>query len=155
MRDMIPLMVKIPKQLVADTLCDALEGASNYWMRVEKLVAPRVWTWDDRQVFKTAEDAAAAENKHYQHCYPFNEGGALMVSDANADEPTLKVPVRLDIHRIYLGLRKWADDAAKPDDDKTRTSHPSHFGDFISGNGDGETADIFLQYCIFGEVIYG
>ena len=32
---------------------------------------------------------------------------------------------------------------------------PSDFADFIKGDGDNDTGDIFLQCCIFGEVIYG
>lgn len=32
---------------------------------------------------------------------------------------------------------------------------PSHFADFIKGDGDDNTGDIFLQCCLFGEVIYG
>ena len=32
---------------------------------------------------------------------------------------------------------------------------PRHFADFISGNYDQITADVFLQCCLLGEVIYG
>ena len=31
---------------------------------------------------------------------------------------------------------------------------PSHFADFIKGEGDNDTGDVFLQCCLFGEVIY-
>ena len=31
---------------------------------------------------------------------------------------------------------------------------PLHFADFIKGDFDQTTGDIFLQYCLFGEVIY-
>ena len=32
---------------------------------------------------------------------------------------------------------------------------PEHFGDFHSGNYDMNTGDVFLQCCLFGDVIYG
>lgn len=32
---------------------------------------------------------------------------------------------------------------------------PRHFSDFQSGNDDAVTADVFLQMCVLGEVIYG
>lgn len=32
---------------------------------------------------------------------------------------------------------------------------PLSFADFLTGDWDAETADIFLQLCTFGEVIYG
>jgi len=30
-----------------------------------------------------------------------------------------------------------------------------HWSDFIIGNDDAETSDLFLQLCVFGEVIFG
>lgn len=35
------------------------------------------------------------------------------------------------------------------------TKHGRHFGDWMSGNGDNITADVFLQCVAFGEVRYG
>lgn len=32
---------------------------------------------------------------------------------------------------------------------------PKHFADFMSENSDEVTADVFLQCCLFGQVIYG
>ena len=32
---------------------------------------------------------------------------------------------------------------------------PSHFADFLKENYDETTGDVFLQCCLFGEVIYG
>jgi hypothetical protein len=33
--------------------------------------------------------------------------------------------------------------------------HPRHFQALLTGNADAETGDVFLQLCVFGEVIYG
>lgn len=33
--------------------------------------------------------------------------------------------------------------------------HPVHFGNFISNKADAGTADVFVQCCLFGHVVYG
>lgn len=35
------------------------------------------------------------------------------------------------------------------------TEYPHHFGDILKENDDAITGDVFLQLCVFGEVIYG
>jgi len=32
---------------------------------------------------------------------------------------------------------------------------PRHFADFIAENDDAETADVFLQCCLFGRIVFG
>ncbi len=32
--------------------------------------------------------------------------------------------------------------------------YPHHFGDFITENDDATTADVFLQCCLLGEIVY-
>jgi hypothetical protein len=77
----------------------------------------------------------------YTHLdYPLNEGGALMIGDL--EEPERK-PIRLALAQLKLGLERMAKD------------YPTHWADFINENDDSSTADVFLQLCLFGEVIYG
>lgn len=38
---------------------------------------------------------------------------------------------------------------------KMLNEHPRHWADIINENDDAETADVFLQLCLFGEVVYG
>lgn len=49
----------------------------------------------------------------------------------------------LDMARIKKGFTVMA------------KKEPSHFADFIAENDDQTTADVFLQCCLLGEVIYG
>ena len=72
--------------------------------------------------------------------------GGITVSDyvAAQEERNPKPKTeRLNIDAIVKGLKVMAED------------HARHFGDMISEQGDAETADVFLQCCLFGEVIYG
>lgn len=146
---------KISAQRIYNLIVSAFEGGSNYWYMIqERVEVPKgtAHTFEDK--LWTRERGNDASYLHMCEL-PLNEGGALMIDDERADDPMLKAPVRFDLECIRKGLEAWALDAVKPDEDKTRTAHPSHWGAFIAENDDAETADVFLQYCIFGKVIYG
>ena len=36
-----------------------------------------------------------------------------------------------------------------------KSVYPRHFGDAIAENDDATTGDVFLQCCLFGEVVFG
>lgn len=143
----------ISTEQVYNLLISALEGGSNYWYMIKSVQEPKMpYQFTD----KLWEGMRAKDPSYINHAeVPFNEGGALLIDDSNADDPELKSTVRLDLERIQNGLSAWATDSQKSDDDKTRTAHPNHWRDFMTGNDDAVTADCFLQYCIFGKVIYG
>jgi len=61
------------------------------------------------------------------------------VTDLEADEEKIYL---LDIKKVKRGLTVMA------------KKEPSHFSDFIKGDFDQITGDVFLQCCLFGEVIY-
>jgi hypothetical protein len=60
-----------------------------------------------------------------------------IVDDEDGQEYTL---VKADLHN---GMQLMADE------------YPKHFLDVIRGNDDAITADVFIQCCVFKEVIYG
>lgn len=49
----------------------------------------------------------------------------------------------LDRNAVLAGLRHMAIDNSR------------HFGDWMAENDDGDTADVFLQCCLFGKVVFG
>jgi hypothetical protein len=129
----ISVKVPITKQRISDLLCCAFEGGSNYWYWIDKFIKPPKLEWqnDPEQVF--------------QHLYyPLNAGGALIISDKEDDSPTKsKKTYRLDLESITKGLQVMAD------------KYPWHFANMVSEDFDATTGDVFLQCCLFGEVIYG
>lgn len=129
----ISITHNIKSEDIADLLCSALEGGSNYWYMIADKVEPITWGFfgGDKKEVK------------YLHLYPFNFGGALMIDDSRADSPELKKPRKLDIDAIKRGLEIMAE------------KYQKHFSDFTSGEYDGTTADVFLQCCIFEDVVYG
>lgn len=127
-----PFEVKVTRSIqrmdIADLLVSALEGGSNYWIRdikVKKAV---------RRDFKY--DTEERVNHTYEA--PLNPGGNIRIQTFDSTRYYF-----LDELIIEQGLKRMAE------------KHPDHMNDFINENADAATADVFVQLCIFGEVIYG
>lgn len=69
----------------------------------------------------------------------------LKVSDRCADEPYKGEPTEKIINEKTMmeGLQLM------------QTKYPHHFANVVSDQGDASTGDVFLQLCVFGEIIYG
>jgi hypothetical protein len=133
---LVPMTAKLKLETISDCLCTAFEGGSNYWYNIEKFIRPVNF------------NNTPSEDVNFRHLsYPMNEGGALIISAANAeDEPEEGEELqtwRLDLESIVKGLALMA------------LKYPRHYNDLISGNDDSDTGDVFLQTCLFGETIYG
>jgi hypothetical protein len=128
----ITLNLDIKLQDVSDLLCSALEGGSNYWYMLEEKIEPKKWEYDS--------DIQPAKGNHWTEDYPLNEGGALIISDQEDETHGNR---RLDLPAIKKGLQIMA------------TKFPGHFSDILNENADATTGDVFLQCCLFGDVIYG
>jgi hypothetical protein len=124
--------VDVPWERIRDLLCNALEGGSNYWYRIEKFIAPDKYVNSDpKDIFRHLD-------------YPTNPGGALLISDAKvADDPDVFRTERLNMTKLKEGLKVMAQ------------KYPRHFANFMSENDDADTGDVFLQCALFGDVIYG
>lgn len=124
------LTLDIPMERIADLLCCALEGGSNYWYVINEFVEPTAYMFhsDPGHNFKHLD-------------YPLNPGGALIIGDI---EDSSLPPMRLDLASIQKGLTLMFH------------NYGSAFDQFREdSNEDAHTGDIFLQLCCFGEVIYG
>jgi len=71
----------------------------------------------------------------------------LKITDATVtehDEDTNKyTDHQINYDRVILGLKQFA------------KNEPKHFADMLAENDDGETADVFIQTCLFGKSVYG
>ena len=123
------ITIDVPLQRISDLLCSALEGGSNYWYEIREQIEPPKVTF------------RAMKGHSFPHLdFPLSEGGALMISDL--EKPRRK-PIRLDLAAMQKGLKIMAEKNGR------------HFGDFLAENDDATTADVFLQLCVFGDVVYG
>ena len=120
------------KSALAGLISAAFEGGSNYWYGSLRLDA-----------------APDGKTKRDYECWyadvPLDEGGCVSFADLeepddSADEDGL---YRLDYAKVLLGIQVM------------KEFYPQHWEDFINENWDANTADAFLQCCVFKSVIYG
>lgn len=109
-------------------LCNAFEGGSNYWYTIARFTTPKTpWRFPgDTEVFKHIG-------------YPLAKGGAVIIADKEDEEKEYT----LDLAAVRKGWTIFKRDYAR------------HYADVLKENADATTGDVFLQCCLFGEVIYG
>jgi hypothetical protein len=117
---------KVTRRQVASTLWRAFSSEIT-WFRVVEVIEPPTLR------FRCIKDMILRLVD-----YPLNEGGSV---DIVSTEPASDV-FRLDLKSIARGLEDLS------------TKYPRHFADLINENTDAITADVLLQCCLFGELIY-
>ena len=127
-------IVRVKKQRVADLLCSALEGGSNYWYRIEKFVKPKP---------KHLKPHTGTGGIFRHVDYPLCKGGAIIVSDHHGADGGIEVHTRVDLEQIINGLELMC------------TLYPRHYSNWLTEKDDAETGDVFLQLCVLGDLVYG
>ena len=131
------LSFDIKKSRIADLLCCAFEGGSNYWYTIDFDKSTR----PSKICFDAFEEGDLLNKEVFRHLHwPISEGGRLCILDREGED---KNEYFLDLPAIDKGLEILA------------TKYPKHFADFMNENDDADTGDVFLQCCLFGEAIYG
>ena|SRR3990167_2964648 len=132
----IAVIERVPLSRIADMLCSAFDPvphAVRYWATIER--------YEEPAALAIRSDA----NAIYRYMdYPVNEGGAIILKLSepdNAEEE--KKEMRLDLEAIQRGAQIML------------REYPKHWAAFRSENDDIETADVFIQCCVFGEIVYG
>jgi len=118
----------ITTERVTDLLCNAFEGGSNYWMH-----------WDLASSYKmmlAQQEQPAAQFPQYDFDHPHWRLSVIVTEEENC---------RYDLtrDRLVKGLSLFSEKGGY------------HFKDFLQENDDAMTADVFLQLCLFGNVVYG
>ena len=121
----VKVYVEVTPERIGDLLITAFEGGSNYWIKSVLYVRPH-----GLDVFKIG----TLDSLKFVPLF----GGSIEI-DAGEGE----VIQSLDGNAILNGLNVMAD------------KYPKHFGYFLDENDDAETADVFLQCCLYSEVIFG
>ena len=114
-------------QIQSDLLCSAFEGGSNYWCRIKKINAP---------------PGAKMEYPHLEA--PF-KGGEILV-DAQGEHNN---SARLD--KCWVLNKK----ALTSGWELMKNKYARHYADAATGDADATTGDVYLQLCLFGEIIFG
>jgi len=117
---------KITEDRVRDLLIGALEGGSNGWYLITRLELPNGVS---RKDFDLLVDI------------PFREGCGIIIDDQEGD-PELCGKL-LNREAMERGLKVMGE------------KYEWHLHDFLHENDDACTSDVFLQCCLFGDVIFG
>ena len=92
--------------------------------------------YTDLNVHQWPDGVSSREAWHME--VPVVEGGVLSLVDKYEGDEHL-----LDLAKITKGLAIM------------REKYPRHWSNFATENDDAETADVFLQCCVFDDIIYG
>lgn len=121
------IVLKITYELTADRICDMFVGAFEG--------GSNYW-------INTAQKEAGAEPK---------DKGLVWWGNPNIYQEGLEFRV-LDIDAVNHHIT-WADIIKGIEVFAVKS--PSQFSNMVNESGDGFTADCFLQYIVFGELVYG
>ena len=126
-------------------LITAFEGGSNYWLsKVTPMNGDHViswesqFDWEDSQSCPMGTEDLKGMGLHY--VIPIAEGNSISLMED--DEGGNKVTV-INESDVRTGLEIMAKKYAR------------HWKDVVDDNHDADTADVFLQCCIFREIVYG
>ena len=140
--------LEIPESRVADLLCAAMEGGIGSWARIVGYRQPPGDVWK----------AEGWDKEIYKHIHwPMSDGGAMFLFDAEEEWE------QDSVQRLGMALDKvegvWVvDHLALERGLGLMARHPQyrhHFANFMAENEDAETGDVFLQFSVLGEVVYG
>lgn len=118
--------VNISLSRIADLLCTAFEGGVGYWCQIVGYDTPKNprSIWGEDKIVKYVD-------------YPLCGGSVFVTTDDEQDKQ-----LNLDGTAIMEGLKIMAE------------KYPRHFSDFLNENEDAVTGDVFVQCCLFGEIVY-
>lgn len=138
--DTLKITITTPIERIADLLSCAFEsGDVGYWCRTGKARG---------NTKRNRDRAAGLAARHVPVVWLPLVGGSVDIIEHNDsdDSKDWAPPVRLDLNAVKRGLALMAD---------PKNEHAHHFGDWLKGNEDMTTGDVFLQFCVLGEVRYG
>jgi hypothetical protein len=139
---MFKVTQEVSEEFVKTQLCNAFEGGSNYWAKNIDYCLPK---GIDISEFREGGVRQGDKYWHWSQLIPLVEGCEVLIEDdvqrheMQSDDYVLS----LDREKIQRGLQVMND------------KFPEHWNSAHDGGGDGWTGDVFLQCCLFGDVIYG
>ena len=125
--------LNISEQSVCGLLVNAFDGWSGGWAECVEVSMPERpdWSWCSQ------EERREWEEVRRLYTAPMC-GGHISLEDMDTGR-VMKITKELMIEGLKIMAKKY----------------PNHFYDFLSGNDDAITGDIFVQCCCFRQVIYG
>lgn len=134
------LEIDIPDQTLRDLLVCAFEGGSNYWLSSVELVWGEVTPHD-------LEEGGRYFNEEWsyykRYMLPFIDGCSLICNAADPENDEQLKAFTLNREKMESGFQAMC------------LKYPFRLSNVLAENTDAEDGDVFLQFCLFGELIYG
>ena len=141
--------VEITDQRVSDILCDAFEGGSNYWIaQIAYLYKGKLYEESKKlraEIKKLGNFPLPIEEMEYPPYIWLSliVGGEVLITAQDQENPVrADKNYSLNAGTLRAGMTTMAQ------------KYPKHFADIINENDDAVTGDVFLQCCLFGEIIF-
>jgi len=131
--------VTVTDETLRNLLTGALEGGSSYWYVITGCKFAEGIEYTD---FCKDGKYTLEEYWNPYELIPFVKGCGLVIADQNEPEEDRKEFI-LDREALERGIQVMAE------------KYPQHFANIVSEDWDGETADVYLQCCLFSEIIFG
>lgn len=144
------ITMTVKAEAIASTIITAVEQGIHYWARN---------VGHDEKVTPTAEKMAAEHKLPGWSFAPlttgfvtvdeYDETVAIGYDEDGNEDPDVGLVKRhtLDYKAIQRGLNVLAS--------SKHEGHQKLLGEVLSGYADCQAADVFIQMCLFGEVVYG
>lgn len=136
----------ISTERIQDLLISAFEGGSNYWIdKVEYAYDGRGISGDKSSIEQIKGNIGGRPmfniDAPLYSWLPFLPEGAVIICYGSEEGEAKRAG--LTKAKLEFGLELMA------------KKYPNHFSDLITDNADADTADVYLQCCLLGEIVYG
>ena len=140
----ITVQVHIDDETIEGLLVDAFAGAARAWCT-------------DLRVCRFPKGKSYSDYEWWTAGVPMDPGGVLKFKDPEGEPDPASVGkdgyYTLTLGKIKRGLKRLAHDSGRP---RSEGGIPArHYDNIISQNHDWETANVFLQYCVLGRIVFG
>ena len=138
--------VEVQNDVIRELLTSAFEGGSNYWIeRLDYRLGDGV---SDKDVQPGGRHYPGPKDYWPRYCViSFVPGCAVLVYEQPETEEKARdthyKPLVLDERALARGMARVA------------SQRPHEFAEIVSGDHDASTADVFLQMCLLGDIVYG
>jgi hypothetical protein len=125
-------LIEISPQRIADIMSTGLEGGYSPWLQ------SAYWTQKPEGYVDTGITPVMTEGFY---CGEFRI--EFTFDDPDEEEGTFTGKKVVGPYELRIGIQLMAEKASR------------HFSDWMQENDDAETGDVFLQFLILGEIVYG
>lgn len=143
----ITVPIDVPVEVISSNLCTAIETSIYYWCAESRPnYVPGIVEKKDFEKGGKFYHLREHTEDYAFYLLPCVEGGSITIieRDDEDQEDIEKLPKHtIGLAQVMKGIQLMAE------------KYPHHFKDFIGESGDATTADVFVQLCALGDIVYG